>query len=119
MVDFAQPRVHATAATELWLCSNPMARPRSSVDNRGMFGCFEKFCFYTLIGRSSEIVMPHEILKKISNLHVQHAKRHFRTPRQVRTHAHVKINFDNAKVCHGIQVKIYYDNFSIYVVFEK
>ena len=63
MVDFAQPRVRATAASELWLCSNPMARPRSSVDNLGIFGCFEKFCFYTLMGRSSEIVMPHEILK--------------------------------------------------------
>ena len=45
MVDFAQPRVRATAANELWLCSNPMARPRYSVDNLGMFCCFEKLCF--------------------------------------------------------------------------
>ena len=63
MVDSSQPRARATAATELWLCSNPMARPRSSVDYLGMFGCFEKFCYYTLMGRSSEIVIPQEILK--------------------------------------------------------
>ena len=47
MVDFAQPRVRATAATELWLCSSPMARPRSSIDNLGMFG---KFCFLYTYG---------------------------------------------------------------------
>ena len=63
MVDSSQPRARATVATELWLCSNPMARPRSSVDYLGMFGCFEKFCYYTLMGRSSEIVIPQEILK--------------------------------------------------------
>ena len=62
MVDFAQPRVRATAAIELWLCSNPMARPRSSVDNLGMVA-LRNFALYTLMGRSSEIVMPHEILK--------------------------------------------------------
>ena len=50
MVDFAQPRVRATAATEFWLCSSPMARPRSSIDNLGMFGCFEKFCFLYTYG---------------------------------------------------------------------
>ena len=63
MVDFAQPRVSATAAIELWLCSNPMARLRSSVDNLGMFGFFEKICFLYTYGPSSEIVMPHKILK--------------------------------------------------------
>ena len=50
MVDFAQPRVRATAAIELWLCSNPMTPLRSSFDNLGMFGCFEKFCFLYTYG---------------------------------------------------------------------
>ena len=50
MVDFAQPGVRATAAIELWLCSNPMARPRSSVDYLGMFGCFENFRFLYTYG---------------------------------------------------------------------
>ena len=63
MVDFAQPRVHATAAIELWLCSNPMALLLYSVDNLDMFGCFDKFGFLYTLSRSSEIVMPNEILK--------------------------------------------------------
>ena len=50
MVDFAQPRVRSTAVIELWLCSNQMAHPQSSVDNLGMFGCFEKFCFLYTYG---------------------------------------------------------------------
>ena len=50
MVDFPQPSVRATAATEVWLCSRPMARPRSSIDNLCMFGCFEKFCFLYTYG---------------------------------------------------------------------
>ena len=96
-----------------------MARPRSSVDNLGMFGCFEKFCFYILMGRSSEIVMPHEILK-INHICTCSTQKGTFIPRdkfsRMRTWKSILIM---QKVGHGIQVKKYYDNFSIYDVFEK
>ena len=93
MIDFAQPRVRATADWVMALQQSNGASDLQLIISSRLVA-LRNFAFYTLMGRLSEIVMPHEILKinHICTCSMQKC-----TPRQVLTHAHVKINFDNAK----------------------